>query len=56
METSNQVGGSRFTSMEISMEVGGSRFTFMKVSGSSHGSTWKLPLSVEVEASIASIN
>ena len=33
------------------MEVGGSRFTSMGVSGSFHGSTWKFPLSVEVEAS-----
>ena len=38
------------------MEVGRSRFTHMEVSGSFHGSTWKFPLSVEVEASIASIN
>ena len=28
----------------------------MEVSGSFHGSTWKVPLPVEVEASIASIN
>ena len=51
-----EVGGSRFTSMEISVEVGGSRFTSMEVSRSFHGNTWKFPLSVEVEASIASIN
>ena len=38
------------------MEVGGSIFTSMAVSGSFHGSTLKFPLSVEVEASIASIN
>ena len=37
-------------------EVGGCRFTFMEVSGSFHGSTWKFPLSEEVEASVASIN
>ena len=48
METSMQVGGSRFASMEISMEVEGSRFTAMEVSASVHGNTWKFALSVEV--------
>ena len=38
------------------MQVGGSRFTSMEVSGSFHGNTWEIPLSVEVEASIVSIN
>ena len=51
-----EVDGSIFNSMEISTEVGGSRFTSMEVSGIFHGKTWKFPLSVEVEASIASIN
>ena len=63
MEISMEVGGSRFTgskltSMEISMEVGGSRFTSIDVGGSFRGGTMsrKFPLSIEVEASIASIN
>ena len=47
---------SRFTSMECSMEVGGSRFTSMEVGGSFHGNTWEVPRSVVVEASFASIN
>ena len=51
-----EVDGKIFTSMEISMEVGGSRFTSMEVSGNFHGDIWKFPLSVEMEASIASIN
>ena len=51
-----EVSECRFTFMEISMEVGGSRFTSMQVSGSIHGNTWKFPLSVEVEASIAAVN
>ena len=37
-------------------EVGGSRFTSMEVCWSLHGSTWKFPLSVGVQASISSIN
>ena len=57
VETSMAVGESRYnSSMEISIEVRGSRFSSMEVSGSFHGSTWKFPLSEEVEASIASIN
>ena len=40
----------------LSIDVGGSIFTSMEVSGSFHGSTWKCPLSVKLEASIASIN
>ena len=55
MEVSMEVGVSGFTSMEISMEDGGSRFSSMEAYYF-HGSTWKFPLSVEVEASIASIN
>ena len=51
-----EVGGKIITSMENSMEVGGSRFTSMEVSGSFHGDIWKFPLSVEMEAAIASIN
>ena len=38
------------------MQVGRSEFTFMEVSGSFHESTRKFPLSVEMEASIASID
>ena len=51
-------GGSRFISLsvEISIEVGGSRFTSMEVVGSFHGNAWTFPLLVEVEASIASID
>ena len=58
MEASVEVGGSKLTSMEISMEVGGSRFTSIDVGGSFRGGTMsrKFPLSIEVEASIASIN
>ena len=37
-------------------EVWGSRLTSLEVSGSFRGSTWKFLLSVEVEASITSIN
>ena len=50
--TSMEVGGSRFTFME----VGGIIFISMEVRGCFHGKTWRSPLSVEVEASIASIN
>ena len=46
----------RFIPMEISMEVGGSRFASMEVRGSFHGNTWNFPLSVEMEAPIASID
>ena len=49
-------GGIGYTSMEISMETGGNTLIPMDVSGSFHGSTWKFPQSVEVEASIASTN
>ena len=56
MGVSIAVGGSRFASMEISREVGGSRFTSMEVCGSLHGNTWKFPLSVDVNASTASIS
>ena len=56
MEASMEFCGSKFSSMEISMEADGSRFASMEVSGSFHGSIWKFQLSVEVEASIASIN
>ena len=38
------------------MEVCESRCTSMEVSGSCHGNTWMFPLSVGVDASIASIN
>ena len=38
------------------MEFGGFRFTSMEVMGSLHKNTWKFPLSVEAEASIASVN
>ena len=51
-----EVSESRFTSKEISMQVGGSRLTSMEVHGSFYGSTWKCPLSVEVQTDIASIN
>ena len=56
MEGSMEVGGNRCTSMENSMEVCESRCTSMEVSGSCHGNTWMFPLSVGVDASIASIN
>ena len=56
METFTEVSGRIVTSMGISMEDGGSRFTSIEVSRSFHGSTWKFLLSVEVEASIASIS
>ena len=58
-----EAGGRILTSMEVSMEavevskeVGGSRLTYMEVGESFHGGAWKLPQSVEVEASVSSIN
>ena len=56
METYMEVGRSRFTSIEISMEGGGSIFSSIAISGSFHRNAWKFLLSVEVEASIASIS
>ena len=55
IETSMEVVRIIVASIEISMEVGESRFSSIEVSGSFHWSTWKFPLSMEVEASIASI-
>ena len=55
-ETAIEVGGSRFSSMHFVVEVGGSILVSREVSGNFHGSTWKFPLSVVVEAHIASIN
>ena len=46
--------GSQFTSMEAPMEVRGSIVASMEKEVG--GSTWKFPLSVEVEASFAFIN
>ena len=49
IEASIEVGGRIVTSTDIFMKVG--RFASMGASESFHGTTWKLPLSVEVEAS-----
>ena len=49
-----EIGGSRFTSLEIYMQVDGNSSTSMGVIRSFHGNTWKLSLSVQVEASIDS--
>ena len=56
MEISMEADGSRFASMEVCVEVGRSGFASMEVSESFHGNTWKFPLSVEVQSSIASID
>ena len=50
------VGRRIVISIEISMEVAGRRFASTEVSVNFHRSTWKFPLPVEVEDSIASIN